>query len=115
MTITVKRVMKASYLTGAAIAFALLLRRQADWASGLMIGIIWCVTNFSLTVDLFETALLRRDPKKLKQALIIKFPVLYLTGFFLLKCKFFPLMSLLSGIGIALLTIGIVSIWPKQA
>jgi hypothetical protein len=110
-----RNIRKISYLTGAAIAAALLLRKEAGWASGLMTGIIWCVINYSLTVSLFEMALLQKEPKRVTRALIIKFPVLYLGGFFILKYKLFPVMSLLAGIGLTLLIIGIVNIWPKRA
>jgi hypothetical protein len=114
MNDAVKNARKISYLTGAAAAIVLFFWNRIDWASGLMIGIIWCVINYSLTVSLFEMALLQKDPKKMTRALMIKFPVLYLGGFFLLKYKLVPVMSLLTGIGFALLIIGIVNIWPKR-
>lgn len=110
-----RSVRKVSYLTGAAIAAALLLRKEAGWASGLMTGIIWCVINYSLTVSLFEMTLLREKPKRMAGALTIKFPVLYLGGFFILKYRLFPVMSLLAGIGLTLLIIGIVHIWENRA
>ncbi len=114
MNDTAKKVMKLSYLTGAAMAVALLLRREIGWASGLMIGVIWSVFNYSLTLSLFEIALLQKDPKRMGWILMIKFPALYLTGFFILRCGLFPVRSMLAGIGLALLVIGIVSIWPKR-
>jgi len=115
MTDSVKRVKKLSYLTGAAIAAVLLLKKESGWALGLMAGIIWCVVNYSLTVNLFEVALLQRAPNKLTKMLMIKFPVLYVAGFFILKSGLFPVMSFLAGIGVTLLTIGIANIWPKRA
>lgn len=111
----VKKVMKFSYLAGAAVSIALLLRRDAGSASGLMIGIIWSVVNYSLTIGLFEIALLKKDPKRMTGMLMIKFPALYLAGFFILKCSIFPVISILAGIGLTLLVIGIVNIWPKRA
>lgn len=115
MNDAVRKIMKFSYLAGALIAGILLLRKEVGWASGLMIGIIWSVINFSLTINLFEIALLRKDPKRMTRMLMIKFPVLYLAGFFILTSKLFPLMSIVTGIGLALFIIGIVHIWPKQA
>ena len=114
MNATAKKVMKFSYLAGAIIAAAFLLRREAGWASGLMIGVIWSVFNYSLTLTLFEIALLQKDPKRMGRTLMIKFPVLYLAGFFVLRYNLFPVMSILAGIGLALLVIGIVNIWPKR-
>ena len=110
-----KRVLKISYLAGATVAILLLLKRHPGWAAGLMIGVVWCVTNYLLTINLFEMALLEKDPKRLAGILIIKFPVLYLSGFFILKYKLFPAMSLLTGIGLTLLIIGVVNLWPKRA
>ena len=106
--------MKFSYLAGAGFAVVLLLRQEIAWASGLMIGVIWSVFNYSLTLNLFEIALLRKDPKRMGRMLMIKFPVLYLAGFFILQSRLFPVMSILTGIGLALLVIGIVNIWPKR-
>lgn len=110
-----KKVRKISYLIGAVLAGALLLKHQTNWASGLMIGIIWAAVNFSLTTNLFEIALLKKDPKRVSLMLMIKFPVLYVAGFFLLKSGLFPMMSLLAGIGLTLFVIGIVNILPRQA
>ena len=115
MSDSTRKVMKFSYLAGATIAMALLLRREAGWASGLMIGVIWSVFNYSLTLGLFEIALLQKDPKRMRRILIIKFPALYLVGFFVLRSALFPAMSILAGIGLALLVIGIVNICPKRA
>ncbi|MCX5678162.1 MAG: hypothetical protein NTY76_03530 [Candidatus Omnitrophica bacterium] len=111
----VRSVRKTAYLTGAAAGAMLLFRNEIDWAAGLMAGILWCVINYSLTVSLFEMALLQKEPKRITRALIIKFPVLYIGGFFILKYKLFPVMSLLTGIGLTLLIIGIMNIWPKRA
>lgn len=115
MNDTSKKVMKFSYLAGALIAGVLLLRRDVGWASGLMIGVIWSVMNFSLTLSLFEIALLKKDPKRMTMALMIKFPVLYIAGFFILRSGLFPVMSILAGIGLALFVIGVVTVWPKRA
>lgn len=114
MNDTVKKVMKYSYLAGSGIAAALLFRQEVAWASGLMVGVIWSVANYSLTINLFEVALLQKDPKRLTRALMIKFPVLYLAGFFLLKCRFFSPMGILAGVGIALFVIGMVNLWQKR-
>ena len=115
MSDAVKKVLKFSYLIGAVIAGIFLLKKDVAWASGFMIGVIWCVVNFTLTVRLFEAALSRNEPKRIGMSLIIKFPVLYLIGFFILISKLFPMISILAGIGLALLVIGVVNIWPKRA
>lgn len=115
MNVTTKKVMKFSYLAGAAMAAALLLRRETGWASGLMIGVIWSVFNYSLTLSIFEIALLKKDPKRMGLILMLKFPALYLAGFLILRAGLFPEMSILAGIGLVLLVIGIVNIWPKRA
>ena len=114
MSGSVKKAAKVAYLIGAIIAAIFLLRKEVAWASGFMIGVIWCVLNFTLTVGLFEMALLQKDPKRVGLSLIIKFPVLYLIGFFILISKLFPIMSIMAGIGLALLAIGVVNIWPKR-
>ncbi len=81
------------------------------WAIGFMLGMIWMGLNFYLIKKILEIALLKRQKKSLGAMLMIKFPVLYLGGFAVLSTNFFPTKSILAGLAIPLIIIGIRRIW----
>lgn len=110
-----KKVLKYSYIAGAVISAFFIVRKELTWASGLMVGVIWSVANFTLTMNLFEIVLLQKDRKRITRMLLIKFPVLYLAGYLILTSKLFAIGGILTGIGITLLIIGAVTAWPKRA
>lgn len=107
MSESARKVLKISYLLGAISSIAIILKGDSGWACGFMIGIIWCAANYALTIGLFEIAVLKKDARALKRILIVKFPVLYLSGFFIMRSGYFPLMSLLSGAGLVIAVIGV--------
>ena len=74
------------------------------WAAGLVVGAFWVFLN---TYFLFQILEMGFNPKarhrdKLLLFSILKFPVLYLAGFFILKSRFFPVWGILTGAGIYL-------------
>jgi len=111
----VKKSMKFSFLAAAAIALILVSRNNSGWAAGLLVAVLWSILNFSLTIRVFEMAILKKDPKKLSAILLVKFPVLYVGGFFILNLKLFPLVSILAGITLTLAVIGITMLLPRRA
>ncbi len=84
------------------------------WIAGFITGALWSGINFSLTIALFKIALMRQSPRRLSAILMVKFPLLYLAGFFILTSQWFPPMSLLAGLGASLLIFGSSQIWPKR-
>ena len=76
---------------------------------------IWSVVNFSLVIRILKIAVLREPKTNLRRILMIKFPALYLAGFWILNSRIFPTASILTGMGLALVLIGAVTVWPKQS
>lgn len=78
-----------------------------------MTGAVWSAANVYLTRHIIKIALLQGDKKRLALMLLVKFPVLYVGGFFILISGFFPLSSILLGLPVIFLVMGTVKIWPK--
>lgn len=110
----IKRTFIFAAIATIAIAGFLISRNEISWAAGLAISVLWSMLNFTLTVGLLETAILKRSGAKLTAILMVKFPVLYLAGFMILTRGWFPAMSLMAGISLAIMTIGAVYLWPKR-
>ena len=68
-------------------------------ALGILVGAGCGCLNLYFLTNLIKEALSPEKPNKRKIALIalVKFPLLYLLGYFLLRLKYFSVVSLLSG------------------
>ena len=66
---------------------------------GILVGAGWGCLNLYFLTNLIQGALDPEKPNKRKIFLIVlfKFPLLYLLGYFILRLKYFPVVSLLSG------------------
>ena len=84
------------------------------WFLGFLTAALWASVNFLLTVKLLKIATLKESKKKLYLILAVKFPVLYLIGFLILISKFFPAVSLLTGLVAILVITGVMGLWPKS-
>lgn len=77
-----------------------------DWKSslGVMTGFFWIFLNtfFLFQLTQMSVALSAKSKDKIFALCILKFPVLYLIGFFILKIRFFPVHSILAGLSIFL-------------
>ncbi len=91
------------------------MKELALWTAGLAAAVIWSVVNFSLVIRILKIAVLKEPKVNLRRILMIKFPVLYLAGFWILNLRIFPASSILAGMGLALVLIGVVTIWQKQS
>ncbi|MEI8176695.1 MAG: hypothetical protein WCG78_07510 [Candidatus Omnitrophota bacterium] len=89
---------------------ALILR----WTLGAIVGAGWMAVNLYALFNLLKIAVLARPKKPLVAVLLIKFPVLYLGGFLIVRTRFFPVSSLLAGLTVALIVAGVMNIWPKR-
>ena len=76
------------------------------WSAGVLTGAAWSIINFLLLVVIMKAAMVERNRKKVLWLLLIKFPVVYLVGFFILVSRVFPPISLLAGASGILLAIG---------
>jgi hypothetical protein len=110
-----KRMAMLALIATAVISALLIAKGHARWAGGLAVAAIWSVVNFSLIVRILETAILKEAKKNLPGVLMIKFPVLYLTGLWILNARIFPGASLLAGMGLTLASIGVATVWPRQS
>ena len=85
------------------------------WALGFAVGAIWSVANVFFTLNILKISVLKSDPKKLSALILLKFPALYLIGLWILNSKAFPVESLLTGLTVVIITVGIFKLWPRQA
>lgn len=76
-------------------------------AFGIIVGTIWSSINLYFLKKLFQELLKidSRNPLKLYTLIGIKFPLLYLMGYGVLKWKLFPLLNLLLGFSVMLIAI----------
>ena len=84
------------------------------YSAGILIGASWLMANFLLTLNLLEIAILKKPRLKLLLLLLIKFPVLYLSGLLILSLKLFPALSLFLGMTVIMIILGVSSIWPVK-
>jgi len=63
-----------------------------------IVGNSWSILNFLLLASLLKIALQKAPKAKLFLLLLVKFPLLYLVGFFIVVTKFFPVWSLFLGL-----------------
>ncbi len=109
-----KKPVKLAVILVLVVAIGFTLMRQWRFALGLLVSVAWSVTNFLLLINILKIAMLHKSKEKLSLILLIKFPLLYLIGFLILTSKFFPVLSLLLGVGSILLAVGVINVWPKH-
>ncbi len=94
----------------AALSLALFFMKGWAWASGACVGSLWVFLNSYFLYQLLEIGL-NPKPKQSHKILIlsiIKFPVLYVAGFFILKTRVFPVYSVLLGLTLYFLALAVV-------
>lgn len=71
------------------------------FAFGTLAGVCWAFLNAAVLVQIIRmAATVKQVDRKLAVLLVVKFPVIYLTGFFILRTNFFPVTSLVTGLTI---------------
>ena len=73
------------------------------WAAAALTGASWAYVNFYFLFRLLEIAMsFDTAPGRMKNRILLwsllKFPVLYIAGFFILKCRLFPVSGILTGL-----------------
>ena len=99
----------ALVLTAAMAAVALCLA-QWNWAGGVAVGALWLTANLFFLVQLLEmgfTPHIKRQNDKILLVSILKFPVLYVAGFFILRSQVFPVSALLAGLTAVVTALGL--------
>ena len=97
----------------AALSLILFFLKGWVWASGALVGSLWVFLNSFFLYQLLEIGL-HPKPKQKQKILIfsvLKFPVLYIAGFFVLKTRFFPIAGVLLGSTLYFASLGIVWMW----
>jgi F-type H+-transporting ATPase subunit a len=101
----VQNVLKRSIVLAVFCSFVALFNFGASEAFGLVAGTIWGGVNLWLITRLLQSILLPQSRNFLKFFMFfgIKFPLLYLIGYFMLALNFFPAESALLGFSLVLL------------
>lgn len=92
-----KKSLKVTVILVSLISAVLALAGKYSWAVGFLLGNLWSVANFLFILGLLKT-LASKNKTKTVVMLFVKFPVLYLAGFFLFASRSFPAASLLAGL-----------------
>ena len=98
MEIFVKNSVKATIAIGSVIALCVAAFGNLVWAAGFLLAVLWSNLNLLVTVNLLKIALLKQGDARLKLLLLIKFPLLYIFGFWILSLRIFPMWSILLGL-----------------
>jgi len=93
------RVIKTSLIVSAVAFLCVTFYYDFKFGSGILAGTLWSCLNLYFLANLIKEALNPEKPKKSKIILIVsvKFPLLYLLGYLILRLDYFPVLSLLSG------------------
>ena len=97
----------------AVFSLVLFFLKSWAWGSGTLVGSLWVFLNSFFLYQLLEIGL-NAKPRQKERILvfsILKFPVLYIAGFFILKTRFFPVTSVLLGLTLYFVALGVVWIW----
>ena len=88
-------------LTGIACAAAAACGRALG-ACAVSIGVCWAFLNGFFLFQLIGIALNQKhgQQNKIFMLSVLKFPVLYVAGFYILKSRFFPAAGILAGMGV---------------
>ena len=92
---------------------ALIINRDTAWAAGYALGVLWWMANLFFTVRILQTISDKSSSSRLRPLILIKFPVLYLVGAFILFSKAFPVMSIVLGSFSVFLIVTMVILWQN--
>lgn len=113
MDVFFDRTIRSTTLIAVVGAFVLIINKQLIWAEGFLVAVLWSILNFWLSSEVLKIALLKISKKKLFFMLLVKFPLLYLFGFFILMSRLFEVASLLAGLSLVWVVMGVIKLCPK--
>ena len=95
------------------VSLVLFLLKGWAWASGTMVAGLWVFLNSYFLYQLLEISVHPKPGQNQKILLlsIVKFPVLYLIGFFILRTRVFPVYGVLTGL--TLYFAAILAVWAR--
>jgi hypothetical protein len=102
------RVIKTSLILAVLILLFVTVYYDFKFGAGILAGCIWgCLNLYLLTQLITHIFSPGKEVKKKKVVFVavVKFPLLYLTGFLLLKLNYFPPLSLICGFTLIFLVI----------
>jgi hypothetical protein len=99
----------------ASTALAFLFLKDWLWSMGILTGSLWVFLNSFFLYQLLEMGIHPKAHQKQRILVfsILKFPVLYVIGFFILSARFFPVYALLLGLTLYFVGLGIV--WMRYS
>lgn len=80
-----------------------------SWISGILTGAVWFAINILFTMNLLKIVILKQPRLRVWLILFVKFPLLYLIGFLILKAMIFPAYGLLIGVTLILILLGVIN------
>lgn len=102
-----KNVSKIAFLVSAYAAMVFIFLRQWLWVYGIFVGFFWNFLNVFFLFKLIELVMKHDQKNKslITRFALIKFPILYLGGYFILKSQTFPIGSILLGLSVFMLVL----------
>lgn len=97
-----KDVWKIGMGASAILSVVLAASGRTPWAGGVMIGALWMAVSLYLLVQILAITAGAGRKDRLAVLAMLKFPVMYLTGFLILKSRFFPVVSIVAGLTLVL-------------
>lgn len=93
------RIIRTSLIVSALCSLFVAVYYAFPFGMGLFLGTVWGCLNLFFITQLITEALSLKKPNKVKVWLIllVKFPLLYSAGYFLLRLQYFRVESLLAG------------------
>jgi hypothetical protein len=110
----IKKVFKIDLIFAVGVACVLCLVGNWRWAFGFFVSAIWMFANVFFLMNIFQTALARGSRRELAFLIVIKYPLLYLVAYFIMKARVVPLESLLAGTLFTLVVFGGMSAWLRR-
>ena len=94
-----RRVRKTSITAGIPLAIVISFYWGPDNGTGWALGIAWSLLNLHFLSSVIKSVITseKRDVPQILVALFVKFPVLYVAGFFLLRSAYLSAYGLVAG------------------
>ena len=94
-----RRLQKTSLIVGVILSIPFATYWGIGAGSAWVTGIAWSLINIKFITTIIENVLTlgERDTRKIVLAMVLKFPVLYVVGYILLRNDFFPVIWLVAG------------------
>ncbi len=93
------RVRKQSIITGLVLALPISLYFGMETGGGWIAGLVWSLVNLVFLSQVIKGVVTADDRQlgPIMIALLVKFPILYVSGFFLLRSEWFSVLGLVLG------------------